>query len=43
MNAAAKRTLPLGLWARLLVRLWIAHLLLRKARMLVWLVKTLRL
>jgi hypothetical protein len=43
MTAAAKRMLPLGLWARLLVRLWLARLLLRKARLLRWLVKTLRL
>ena len=32
MTAAAKRMLPLGLWARLLVRLWLARLLLRTAR-----------
>ena len=40
MNAAAKRTMPLGL---LLARLWLVHMRLRLARLLVWLVKTLRL
>jgi hypothetical protein len=40
---AAKRTMPVGLWARLMGRLWLASMLLRIARLLVWLVKTLRL
>jgi hypothetical protein len=40
MNAAAKRTGPL---LGLLVRLWLAQRLHRIARLLVWLVKTLRL
>jgi hypothetical protein len=43
MNPAAKRTLPVGLWARLLVRLFLARLLLRTARLLRRRVKTLRL
>ena len=40
---AAKRTMPVGLWARLMVRLWLTTMRLRIARLLVWLVKTLRL
>ena len=43
MNAAAKRTMPLGLGIRLLARLWLVHMRLRIARLLVWVVKTLRL
>jgi ribose transport system permease protein len=43
MTAAAKRTMPVGLWARLMVRLWQTTMRLRIARLLVWLVKTLRL
>ena len=43
MNATAKRTMPLGLLTRVLARLWLAHMRLRIARLLVWLVKTLRL
>ena len=43
MNAAAKRTMPLGLCTRVLARLWLAHMRLRIARLLVWVVKTLRL
>ena len=42
MNAAAKRTMPLGLGS-VLARLWLVHMRLRIARLLVWLVKTLRL
>jgi hypothetical protein len=42
MNAA-KRTMPVGLWARLMVRLWLATMQLRIARLLLWLLKTLRL
>jgi hypothetical protein len=38
-----ERTMPVGLWARLMVRLWLATMRLRIARLLVWLVKTLRL
>ena len=40
---AAKRTIPVGLWVRLMARLWLASMQLRIARLLVWLVKTLRL
>ena len=40
---AAKRPMPVGLWARLMARLWLATMQLRIARLLVWLVKTLRL
>jgi hypothetical protein len=43
MNAAAKRTMPLGLGIRVLARLWLVHMRLRTARLLVWIVKTLRL
>jgi hypothetical protein len=43
MNAAAKRTMPMGLGIRVLARLWLASVRLRIARLLVWLVKTLRL
>jgi hypothetical protein len=42
MNAA-KRTMPVGLWARLIVRLWLASMRLRIARLLIWIVKTLKL
>jgi len=40
---AAKRTIPVGLWVRLMARLWLASLLLRIARLLIWIVKTLKL
>jgi hypothetical protein len=40
---AAKRTMPVGLWARLMARLWLASMRLRIARLLIWLVKTLKL
>ena len=40
---AAKRTMPMGLWVRLMVRLWLATMRLRIARLLLWLVKTLKL
>ena len=43
MNATAKRTMPLGLGIRVLSRLWLVHMRLRIARLLVWFVKTLRL
>jgi hypothetical protein len=40
---AAKRTIPVGLWVRLMARLWLASMQLRIARLLRWLVKTLKL
>jgi len=40
---AAKRTVPVGLWIRLMVRLWLASMRLRIARLLIWIVKTLKL
>ena len=43
MNAAAKRTMPMGLCIRMLARLWLAQMRLRLARLLLWIVKTLRL
>ena len=43
MTAAAKRTMPVGLGIRVLARLWLAHMRLRIARLLVRVVKTLRL
>ena len=43
MTAAAKRTMPVGLWTHVLARLWLVHMRLRIARLLVWFVKTLRL
>ena len=43
MNAAAKSAMPLGLGARLLLRLWLASMRLRIARLVVWFVKILRL
>jgi hypothetical protein len=43
MTAAAKRTMPLGPCIRMLVRLGLVHMRLRIARLLVWVVKTLRL
>jgi hypothetical protein len=43
MTAATKRTMPVGLWDRLMVRLWLTTIQLRIARLLLWLVKTLRL
>jgi hypothetical protein len=39
----AAKTMPVGLWLRLMVRLWLASVRLRLARWLLWLVKTLRL
>jgi hypothetical protein len=39
----AKRTMPVGLWARLMARLWLTTMRLRIARLMGWLVKTLRL
>jgi hypothetical protein len=44
MNAAAKKgnALPAGLWARLMVRLWLTTMRLRITRLLRWMVKTLR-
>ena len=42
MNAA-KRTMPVCLGIRVLARLWLASMRLRIARLLVWIVKTLRL
>jgi hypothetical protein len=41
MTAAAK--MPVGLWVRLMARLWLAQMRLRIARLLRWLVKTLKL
>ena len=41
MNAAAKRTMPLGLGIRVLARLWLGHMRLRIARLLLWLLKML--
>ena len=43
MTAAAKRTMPIGIWAQLLLRLWLASIRLRIARLLLWLLKMLRL
>ena len=43
MSGAARRTMPLRLWIRVLARLWLVHMRLRIARLLVWVVKTLRL
>ena len=40
---AAKRTIPVGLWVRLMARLWLATMQLRIARLLLWLLKNLRL
>ena len=40
---AAKRTIPVGLWVRLMARLWLASMQRRIARLLVWIVKILRL
>jgi hypothetical protein len=40
---AAKRTMPVGLWVRLMARLWLASMQLRIARLLVWFAKTLEL
>jgi hypothetical protein len=41
MTAAAK--IPVGLWIRLMAQRWLATMQLRIARLLVWIVKTLRL
>jgi hypothetical protein len=41
MTVATKRTMPVGMWARLMARLWLASMRLRIARLLVRLVKTL--
>ena len=43
MSGAAKGTVPVSLGIRVLARLWLAHMRLRIARLLVWIVKTLRL
>ena len=43
MTAAAKRTMPVGLGIRVLAQLWLVHMRLRIARLLIWIVKTLRL
>ena len=43
MNAAAQKRLPVGLCIRVLAQLWLAHMRLRIARLLVWVVKALRL
>jgi hypothetical protein len=43
MTTAAKRTMPVGLWARQMVRLSLVSMRLQIARLLLWLVKTLRL
>ena len=43
MTAAAQRTMTLGLGIRVLAQLWLAHMRLRIARLLVWVVKALRL
>ena len=43
MTVATKRTMPVGLWVRLMARLSLVSMRLRIARLLVWLVKTLRL
>jgi hypothetical protein len=40
---AAKRTMPVGLWIRLMVRLWLTTMRLRIARLLLWIVRTLKL
>jgi hypothetical protein len=40
---AAKRTMPVGLWGRLMVRLWLTTMRLRIARLLVWLAKAMKL
>jgi hypothetical protein len=40
---AAKRTMPVGLWVRLMARLWLTTMRLRIARLLVWFAKTLKL
>ncbi len=43
MIAATKRTMPVGTWFRLMVRLRLTTLQLRIARLMAWLVKKLRL
>ena len=43
MTAAAPRRMPLGLLTRVLARLWLVHMRLRIARLLLWVVKTLKL
>ena len=43
MTAATKRTMPVGLWVRPMARLWLISMRTRIARLLLWLVKTLRL
>ena len=40
MNAATRR-MPVGLCIRVLARLWLVHMRLRIARLLLWLLKTL--
>ena len=41
MTAPTK--MPVGLWVRLMARLWLASMRLRIARLLIWIVKTLKL
>jgi hypothetical protein len=43
MTASTKGTMPVGLWARMMVRLWMTTMRLRIARLLIWIVKTLKL
>jgi hypothetical protein len=40
---ATKGTMPVGMWARLMVRLWLASVRIRIARLLIWILKTLKL
>ena len=39
MSGAARRTMPLGLLTSVLARLWLVHMRLRIARLLVWFVQ----
>jgi hypothetical protein len=41
MTAATK--MPVGLWVRLMARLWLATMRLRIARLLVWIAKAMKL
>jgi hypothetical protein len=43
MTAATKRPMPVGLWIRLMVRLWRTTMRIRIARLLIWIVRTLKL
>jgi hypothetical protein len=43
MTDIAKRPMPVGLWIRLMARLWLVSMRLWIARLLIWLVKTFRL